>query len=429
MADDLVRVLCHPHVDRAKSASRLVSHLTGTETARKQLTLPEMLTAEFDIQNLEEFARAFSMTEPEIKELQQARSLIPLEVYRILIQKSLLYPEYLLYALNHSGNDGQVSKLSKLENVREECPAIQSQQPYLSFEEKQQAGLEPAMMEYQPVQSHPLILSDLCDVPRSVVHKWQEIGLAMGLTLYRIRPIEIQARDDSFEAIALVFESLSQFDPCLETGHLNEVLQFLGLPENEIPEALRCTPQKPIREVCQTAVINRSLISLTELISEKISEFGQHLGVSSAVVAGHIRWYERLNCRERAVYPIIKTYLQGGSITNEKAFNALNKAVLMCTASESVDQKETIHTAIQAVLATPDHFVCPITLDLIEDPVYLTNDQVKKAFERSALERWIGANETNPLTRRPVTMAEVTAFPALKVKINQWKVEQANIHI
>lgn len=47
-----------------------------------------------------------------------------------------------------------------------------------------------------------------------------------------------------------------------------------------------------------------------------------------------------------------------------------------------------------------EDFICPITQDIIKDPVVCTID--KHAYERSAIETWLEINQSSPLTREKI---------------------------
>lgn len=49
---------------------------------------------------------------------------------------------------------------------------------------------------------------------------------------------------------------------------------------------------------------------------------------------------------------------------------------------------------------TPDKFICPITREIIRQPVFINEGSSRKAYERSALQRWYDrGNYSTPLTR------------------------------
>ena len=66
----------------------------------------------------------------------------------------------------------------------------------------------------------------------------------------------------------------------------------------------------------------------------------------------------------------------------------------------------------------PDSFYCPITCDLITDPV-ISKDGI--SYEREAIENWIQVNGTSPVTRNPMTVAELRENNALYELIQKEK--------
>ena len=59
----------------------------------------------------------------------------------------------------------------------------------------------------------------------------------------------------------------------------------------------------------------------------------------------------------------------------------------------------------------PEFLVCPITQEVMEDPV-ITSDG--HTFERSAIEAWLGKNNTNPMTGGEITSKALTPNFALR---------------
>ena len=52
----------------------------------------------------------------------------------------------------------------------------------------------------------------------------------------------------------------------------------------------------------------------------------------------------------------------------------------------------------------PYHFVCPISLSLMEDPV-VTPSGV--SYERECIEKWVKHNRSDPLTREPLLLKDL----------------------
>ena len=71
----------------------------------------------------------------------------------------------------------------------------------------------------------------------------------------------------------------------------------------------------------------------------------------------------------------------------------------------------------------PSEFLCPITLDLLEDP-YTDNQGI--SYSKEAIIQWLQNNNISPSTRKPLTVHDLTPNLALKSLIEQWKKENPN---
>ncbi|XP_019199504.1 PREDICTED: U-box domain-containing protein 13-like [Ipomoea nil] len=66
----------------------------------------------------------------------------------------------------------------------------------------------------------------------------------------------------------------------------------------------------------------------------------------------------------------------------------------------------------------PDDFRCPISLELMRDPVIVATGQT---YERSCIEKWLEAGHTTcPKTQQPLTSNTLTPNYVLRSLINQW---------
>jgi U-box domain len=69
----------------------------------------------------------------------------------------------------------------------------------------------------------------------------------------------------------------------------------------------------------------------------------------------------------------------------------------------------------------PEKFTCPITQELMQDPVMSRYGQ---SYERSAIIEWLAAgNKACPMTRQPLCLRDVISNPKLRVEIRRWQVE------
>ena len=68
-------------------------------------------------------------------------------------------------------------------------------------------------------------------------------------------------------------------------------------------------------------------------------------------------------------------------------------------------------------------FICYITQEVMKDPVMTPSG---RSFEREAIEDWVRKSGTDPLTRKPLRLDQLTPNRALKEAIEQWLQGQAS---
>jgi hypothetical protein len=70
-------------------------------------------------------------------------------------------------------------------------------------------------------------------------------------------------------------------------------------------------------------------------------------------------------------------------------------------------------------LEIPDEFICPLTLELMRDPVMT---KYGNSYERSAILKWVACgNARCPLTRRPLHLNDIVTNHQLRSKIRQFE--------
>ena len=69
-------------------------------------------------------------------------------------------------------------------------------------------------------------------------------------------------------------------------------------------------------------------------------------------------------------------------------------------------------------MACPDEFRCPITQEMMTDPVVATDGYT---YERSAITEWLKKNPTSPMTRQPIRLEDLKTNRALKQSIDRFK--------
>ena len=65
----------------------------------------------------------------------------------------------------------------------------------------------------------------------------------------------------------------------------------------------------------------------------------------------------------------------------------------------------------------PTYFCCPLTLDVMTDPVL---DREGNTFEREAVVAWLQKNKTSPISREPLNESMLVPNIALREMINHY---------
>ncbi|XP_040913076.1 WD repeat, SAM and U-box domain-containing protein 1-like isoform X5 [Toxotes jaculatrix] len=106
----------------------------------------------------------------------------------------------------------------------------------------------------------------------------------------------------------------------------------------------------------------------------------------------------------------------------------LNKETAAELGIESVGLRGRLLRKIEALKSeqsgseAPDEFLCPITRELMKDPVIAADGY---SYERESIESWIrGKNKTSPMTNLPLQTTLLTPNRSLKMAITRWKSSQ-----
>lgn len=74
--------------------------------------------------------------------------------------------------------------------------------------------------------------------------------------------------------------------------------------------------------------------------------------------------------------------------------------------------------------APPQEFLCPLTLEIMNDPVM---NRMGQNYERSAITHWVSQpNAMCPLTRKPIRLNDFVSNKSLQIRIQKWKLEQGH---
>jgi hypothetical protein len=88
---------------------------------------------------------------------------------------------------------------------------------------------------------------------------------------------------------------------------------------------------------------------------------------------------------------------------------------------EQVEMRRRRAALIADGAAVPDGFECPITQELMADPVFAADGQ---SYERAAIERWLAEHNTSPATGAALGNRNVTPNIALRKAIAEWRTQR-----
>lgn len=74
-------------------------------------------------------------------------------------------------------------------------------------------------------------------------------------------------------------------------------------------------------------------------------------------------------------------------------------------------------------MATPSGFICPITHEIMTDPVMCTDGH---SYERSAILRWLQSHNTSPMTNCVIDTSSITPNISLRNSIQDFVAAQTH---
>lgn len=90
----------------------------------------------------------------------------------------------------------------------------------------------------------------------------------------------------------------------------------------------------------------------------------------------------------------------------------------------SNNSNNTVVAANGSVVEIPNEFICPITLNIMENPVMvLMNRGGHHCYERDALFSWVEQSGSCPLTRRDVTVSDFVPNTSLQMAIRTFRIK------
>ena len=112
---------------------------------------------------------------------------------------------------------------------------------------------------------------------------------------------------------------------------------------------------------------------------------------------------------------------QSSKKSKAKAKKAKARAEQQAAEEEARRAEQAAAAAEQQAAAAdepPDAYVCPITQELMHDPVFASDGHT---YERQAIERWIEKNATSPKTGCALEMTMLFPNHAMRGQIREWQ--------
>ncbi|XP_061373193.1 U-box domain-containing protein 13-like [Gastrolobium bilobum] len=228
-----------------------------------------------------------------------------------------------------------------------------------------------------------------------IMNKFYEVTAQLEQSLGGISYDKLDISDEVKEQVELV---LAQFRRA--KGRVDE-------PDVKLYEDMLCLYNKSSDAATDPVVVSRvaeklQLMGIAELTQESLA-LHEMVAASGGDPGARIEKMSMLLKK-------IKDYVQTENL--DKDDNVEQKDLSLSVYTLGTDEKN--HQA----LAIPDDFRCPISLELMKDPVIVSTGQT---YERSCIEKWLQAGHgTCPKTQQTLTSTVLTPNYVLRSLIAQW---------
>lgn len=118
---------------------------------------------------------------------------------------------------------------------------------------------------------------------------------------------------------------------------------------------------------------------------------------------------------KKKLWKLVKTIVDEDDYKIETADEAI---AALCTLKFFKDSKESLSFKVDDALAVPQQFTCPLSKNLMKDPVVLSTGQT---YDRSFIQRWLDeGNRTCPQTQQVLSPTILTPNQLVREMISQW---------
>ena len=323
--------------------------------------------------------------------------------------------------------------------------------PYLTDEE---LASGPAPMDTDMArQSIPLEMKHcrLCNP----ANNWFRLALAMGCSVLAAINVERKHPHSNVGALDEMWTKLFHNNNKYETGHLVKALDYINDRDNLelLPGWMNCPPRTALADISNEATQSYCLLFISECLASKGEELGQELGFSNDKIK---IFYAGARDSRLVVLNMIRAYTLGTYSNPKTLITTLTKIIEKLTGDQSAGMRKAMEATLQqqsspspdtrfgyrelvaceqsyqqnleAILNSfidiPDRYKCPITQNLIREPVSVQQGNIVQYFEKEHIVKWVNLHHNNPMTREKLELTDLKEDPELRDEIRQWMHQQ-----
>ncbi len=300
---------------------------------------------------------------------------------------------------------------------------------YSSYESR---PLQPAdlacMLKRQQDQTASLDAAVTVATTLGVSFNYEKIGIECSENRIKCSENRLKCSENRIKCAGAIWLEVLRQIPFLETGHLRTIMEQFGL-------------QDSLRQVPVIALAEKPKIQLKG-ISTRAAEYLE--------VAGWLYMDQTLATKlwqENSCLFESSSLESGQHSTNQHLLNSIAGDRMLfkqlwplldsCTTITRVKKKDLVNILSPDSIRPPDDHICPLTLDLMDDPVAvrLTSEkdynrvQVFRFFSKASLLAAVHLNPINPFTRAPLYPDDVKKLQIDKQHrqlIGQWRQQNPN---
>ena len=220
-------------------------------------------------------------------------------------------------------------------------------------------------------------------------------------------------------APAAVLEELMADDPPEEPALLDPVLKqpepVMDLPEEaELANITSAEPEAPagLMAEFEAAEVLRWLETVERLTG------AQRTAIGDMIAEDEVTCQDLLGWKERSLSRLLRGVGAAGAAP---ALLSAREKHLADTSPDLVAAPEPEPDAAAMPVTPPAEYTCPISCELMVDPVFTATGQ---SYERECISKWLRTTQTDPISNAKLPNKKLVPNIALRGLIMQWKEAQ-----